>query len=103
MHPNLKGTLADRLGNGLQNRVEQFDSARYLKEAVMNLTASFLLFILFVFAHKQRRFPSTIYTFWLVFDKKLTFLCFFFKKTIFLFGISKKCFTFANEITNAIV
>ena len=24
------GTLADRLGNGLQNRVEQFDSARYL-------------------------------------------------------------------------
>ena len=26
------GTLADRLGNGLQNRVVQFDSARYLKE-----------------------------------------------------------------------
>ena len=25
-----KGTLAERLGNGLQNRVEQFDSARYL-------------------------------------------------------------------------
>ena len=25
-----KGTLADRLGNGLQNRVEQFDSARHL-------------------------------------------------------------------------
>ena len=25
-----KGTLADRLGNGLQNRVGQFDSARYL-------------------------------------------------------------------------
>ena len=24
------GTLADRFGNGLQNRVEQFDSARYL-------------------------------------------------------------------------
>ena len=24
------GTLAVRLGNGLQNRVEQFDSARYL-------------------------------------------------------------------------
>ena len=24
------GTLAERLGNGLQNRVEQFDSARYL-------------------------------------------------------------------------
>ena len=27
-----QGTLAERLGNGLQNRVEQFDSARYLKE-----------------------------------------------------------------------
>ena len=26
------GTLADRLGNGLQNRVEQFDSARYLNK-----------------------------------------------------------------------
>ena len=26
-----QGTLAERLGNGLQNRVEQFDSARYLK------------------------------------------------------------------------
>ena len=24
------GALADRLGNGLQNRVEQFDSARHL-------------------------------------------------------------------------
>ena len=28
----LFGTLADRLGNGLQNRVEQFDSARYLSK-----------------------------------------------------------------------
>ena len=27
-----KGTLADRLGNGLQNRVGQFDSARYLNQ-----------------------------------------------------------------------
>ena len=27
-----KGTLADRLGNGLQNRVGQFDSARYLNK-----------------------------------------------------------------------
>lgn len=32
------GTLAERLGNGLQNRVEQFDSARYLtmKEGIAN-------------------------------------------------------------------
>ena len=29
------GTLADRLGNGLQNRVEQFDSARYLTKSEM--------------------------------------------------------------------
>ncbi len=32
LHSQIRnGTLADRLGNGLQNRVEQFDSARYLK------------------------------------------------------------------------
>ena len=31
------GTLADRLGNGLQNRVEQFDSARYLTKKERNL------------------------------------------------------------------
>ena len=32
LHSQLSnGTLADRLGNGLQNRVEQFDSARYLQ------------------------------------------------------------------------
>ncbi len=30
------GTLADRLGNGLQNRVEQFDSARYLEILEVN-------------------------------------------------------------------
>ena len=33
------GTLADRLGNGLQNRVEQFDSARHLgspKEIILS-------------------------------------------------------------------
>lgn len=35
------GTLADRLGNGLQNRVEQFDSARYLKTSV-HKSGSFL-------------------------------------------------------------
>ena len=29
LHRN-NGALADRLGNGLQNRVEQFDSARHL-------------------------------------------------------------------------
>ena len=39
------GTLADRLGNGLQNRVEQFDSARYLNkktELIKVLSSLFL-------------------------------------------------------------
>ena len=39
------GTLADRLGNGLQNRVEQFDSARYLnKKSSHWFDCFFLLF-----------------------------------------------------------
>ena len=47
---NKQGTLADRLGNGLQNRVEQFDSARYLKKGgciVMHDTPFFV-------SHKNR-------------------------------------------------
>lgn len=35
------GTLADRLGNGLQNRVEQFDSARYLSKLSGNSLRNF--------------------------------------------------------------
>ena len=34
-----KGTLAEWLGNGLQNRVRRFESARYLKESLESLTA----------------------------------------------------------------
>ena len=37
------GTLAERLGNGLQNRVEQFDSARYLNKKDVLLWHPFLL------------------------------------------------------------
>lgn len=37
------GTLAERLGNGLQNRVEQFDSARYLKKRMSIFGHPFLL------------------------------------------------------------
>ena len=37
----LFGTLADRLGNGLQNRVEQFDSARYLSKLSGNSLRDF--------------------------------------------------------------
>lgn len=30
------GTLAERLGTGLQNRIQQFESARYLKKEFLN-------------------------------------------------------------------
>lgn len=40
---NRNGTLADRLGNGLQNRVEQFDSARYLKSKSLKISMIFRL------------------------------------------------------------
>ena len=42
------GTLADRLGNGLQNRVEQFDSARYLARR-----QNFYKFCLLLFLYKK--------------------------------------------------
>ena len=45
-----KGTLADRLGNGLQNRVGQFDSARYLnKTGKFNKELSRFTFMLIPF------------------------------------------------------
>ena len=46
------GTLADRLGNGLQNRVEQFDSARCLsfKRVISNIEVT--LFLLYM-GHKK--------------------------------------------------
>ena len=31
----LQGVLTERLGNGLQNRVERFDSARHLKKEIL--------------------------------------------------------------------
>ena len=38
LHSVMKnGTLAGRLGNGLQNRVEQFDSARYLNNKSLSV------------------------------------------------------------------
>ncbi len=33
-----KGTLAEWLGNGLQNRVRRFESARYLKKTHLNIS-----------------------------------------------------------------
>ena len=46
LHSQIRnGTLADRLGNGLQNRVEQFDSARYLTREGREILPSFFCFI----------------------------------------------------------
>ena len=57
MHPQTSnGTLADRLGNGLQNRVEQFDSARYLKiqNAAYWFTISCVFFLLLLYLSFQQ-------------------------------------------------
>lgn len=35
-----QGTMAEWLGNGLQNRLQQFDSAWYLKNKAMKATSS---------------------------------------------------------------
>ena len=43
-----QGTLADRLGNGLQNRVEQFDSARYLLKVSVSRCKSTTYGVLFL-------------------------------------------------------
>ena len=48
------GTLADRLGNGLQNRVEQFDSARYL--TTRQNFYEFCLFFVFIQETMSRKF-----------------------------------------------
>ena len=52
------GTLADRLGNVLQNRVEQFDAARYLKtkssHSISNGCFSFSPL------HEARRHPRAV-------------------------------------------
>ena len=39
---NHKGTLAEWLGNGLQNRVRRFESARYLKQKSGQITMTAL-------------------------------------------------------------
>ena len=40
----LQGVLTERLGNGLQNRVERFDSARHLKKTLFH-TSKFVKFL----------------------------------------------------------
>ncbi len=44
---NLNGVLTERLGNGLQNRVERFDSARHL-EIIKRMCHSFMTHLFFV-------------------------------------------------------
>ena len=52
LHSQIRnGTLADRLGNGLQNRVEQFDSARYLTKEGREILPSF--FVLYPTIQKE--------------------------------------------------
>ena len=51
------GTLADRLGNGLQNRVEQFDSARYLTRR-----QNFYEFCLFFCFYTRNHEPQVLQT-----------------------------------------
>ncbi len=48
------GTLADRLGNGLQNRVGQFDSARYLTKK-RNSSERGVLFLFISYESKSER------------------------------------------------
>ncbi len=38
------GTMAEWLGNGLQNRLQQFDSAWYLQNKAMRATSSLFIF-----------------------------------------------------------
>lgn len=45
--PNHNGTMAEWLGSGLQNRVQQFDSAWYLKGTTTKVVVLFFIFINF--------------------------------------------------------
>ena len=53
------GTLAERLGNGLQNRVEQFDSARYLLQKRPKVTRKLCFRPSLIFHSAKRNDPTT--------------------------------------------
>ena len=83
-----QGVLTERLGNGLQNRVERFDSARHLIKKEVLTFKSFLfclsstIFPLFIKNAKKNIFKEKLFHFY------------FFKP--------KKNSTFANVILNTI-
>ena len=55
------GVLTERLGNGLQNRVERFDSARHLfrkKKEIHSFEFPFFSFILHSPLNQQSRFAQ---------------------------------------------
>lgn len=62
LQPQIRnGTLAERLGNGLQNRVEQFDSARYLFHKRGFLLSRYPPFCLFTPLKVMKRLLSTLF------------------------------------------
>ena len=68
-----KGTLADRLGNGLQNRVGQFDSARYLsKTGKFNKELSrFILILIYPIGiiKAQRKIINEVMLCWAIYSR----------------------------------
>lgn len=48
-HRQLIGTLTEWLGSGLQNRVQQFESAGYLKASIVSMFAFFICIVYFCF------------------------------------------------------
>ena len=50
--------MADRLGNGLQNRVEQFDSARYLLKGNIHVNVAFFIYLRFVWCCRNFGSPD---------------------------------------------
>ena len=43
--PNANGIVAERLGSGLQNRVQRFESARYLQLSLLKIKFQQAFFI----------------------------------------------------------
>ena len=58
LHSQTKGTLAEWLGNGLQNRVRRFESARYLKQK----SGQIQMTVLFLYTHQGTKPLHTSFT-----------------------------------------
>ena len=59
LHSQTKGTLAEWLGNGLQNRVRRFESARYLKRELSSDSSLFFFLYTPRYTSYVNIFPST--------------------------------------------